>query len=118
MNNFFSSIEILKPTNLKRLFQEKATDSITFDFLNFSELNISNLEKILGYVFKEKSTLVNALIHRSIRENNVKGNKGGKIYCYERMEHLGDAIVDFIFSQYALEENPDEGPGKRKFTEK
>lgn len=50
-----------------------------------------NLESILGYEFKDKSLLETALTHVSFsKEFNVEG--------YDRLEYLGDAILEAIVS--------------------
>ena len=55
--------------------------------------NIENLEHLIGYKFKDKKLLDNALTHISYaNENNVDS--------YERLEFLGDAIIEMIVSEY------------------
>ena len=55
--------------------------------------DLSILEKNIGYVFKDKSLLKNALTHTSYAyENKVKSN--------ERLEYLGDSILEFISSEF------------------
>ena len=65
---------------------------------------IENLEKNIGYVFHNKDLLKNALTHTSYAyENKVKSN--------ERLEYLGDSILEFVSSKYLFEnfENLSEG---------
>ena len=52
--------------------------------------NLSNLEEKLGYKFKDRTRLNLALTHRSAKngENN------------ERLEFLGDAVMDLIVGEY------------------
>lgn len=55
------------------------------------EFNIC--EESIGYVFKNKDLLKEALTHTSYAyENKVKSN--------ERLEYLGDSILEFIISEY------------------
>ena len=55
--------------------------------------NLSIFEKNIGYSFKDKSLLINALTHTSYSyENKTKSN--------ERLEFLGDSILEFISSKY------------------
>lgn len=57
---------------------------------------IENLEKSIGYEFKNKNLLKTALTHTSYAyENKVKSN--------ERLEYLGDSILEFISSKYLFE---------------
>lgn len=57
--------------------------------------DFDSLEKKLGVVFKNKSILRTALIHRSYRNENRKENKNN-----ERLEFLGDAVLELIISSY------------------
>lgn len=60
------------------------------------EKNLEKLEESIGYVFKNKDLLKTALTHTSYAyENNVKS--------YERLEYLGDSILEFISSEYLFE---------------
>ncbi|KAL1884331.1 hypothetical protein VTK73DRAFT_25 [Phialemonium thermophilum] len=47
------------------------------------------LEMLLGYTFRKKSLLVEAMTHSSY-------NVPGTIACLERLEFLGDAILDYV----------------------
>ena len=58
-----------------------------------------NLEENIGYHFKNKLLLEEALTHISYaHENNVKSN--------EKLEFLGDSILEFISSKYLYEKYP------------
>ena len=48
------------------------------------------VEKILNFQFSDKDLLLEALTHRSFKETY------GLAACYEKMEVLGDAILDYI----------------------
>jgi ribonuclease-3 len=54
------------------------------------------LEKNIGYSFKDRSIIITSLTHTSFA-NEMKINKRE---CYERNEYLGDAILEFIVSEY------------------
>lgn len=54
------------------------------------------VEKILNYKFNNKNLLLEALTHRSFKEtHNLSG-------CYEKLEVLGDAILDYIANSNLL----------------
>ena len=56
-------------------------------------MNFEKLEKSIGYEFKNKELLKNALTHTSYAyENNVESN--------EKLEFLGDSILEFLSSKY------------------
>ena len=58
--------------------------------------HLENLEKNIGYSFKNKELLKTALTHTSYAyENKVKSN--------ERLEYLGDSILEFVSSKYLFE---------------
>ncbi len=66
------------------------------------EEKIRELEKKIGYCFKDKSLLKQALTHSSYA-NEQKINKTGD---YERLEFLGDAVLELISSDFIFRENP------------
>lgn len=56
-------------------------------------MELEKLEHEIGYEFKNKEFLKNALTHTSYAyENNVESN--------EKLEYLGDSILEFISSKY------------------
>src|ERR1700710_2072092 len=60
-------------------------------------------EKVLGYVFKNKSLLKEALTHSSIADNRLQSN--------ERMEFLGDAVLDLIVCEALYKKFPEYNEG-------
>ena len=62
-------------------------------------MNIEAVEESIGYTFKNKELLENALRHTSYAyENNVSSN--------EKLEFLGDSILEFISSKYIYGKYP------------
>ena len=56
-------------------------------------INFTDIERIIGYEFSNKDLLKNAITHQSYaNENNCES--------YERLEFLGDAIIELIVSDY------------------
>lgn len=70
--------------------------------------NISILEKKLGVSFKNKQIILEALTHSSYaNENNT--------VCYERLEFLGDAVLELAMSKYLIDnDHLDEGDMTKK----
>ena len=66
--------------------------------------DLSKLENSIGYNFKNKQLLRTAVTHTSYAYEN-------KVKSYERLEYLGDSILEFISSNYLFEnyENLSEG---------
>ena len=61
----------------------------------------SQLEKKIGYTFKNRELLVHAMTHSSY--SNEEKAKGHHIGSNERMEFLGDAVLSLIVSTYLFE---------------
>ncbi len=62
-------------------------------------------EKVLGYCFKRKSLLKEGLTHSSFAyENNLSSN--------ERMEFLGDAIIEVVVSDILYKRYPKAAEGE------
>ncbi len=63
--------------------------------------NVEELEKRLGYDFENKNLIIEALTHKSYK----------KPYNNERLEFLGDAVLDLIVGEYLFVNFPksDEG---------
>ena len=59
---------------------------------------IEQLQKNLGYKFKNPSLLETALTHSS-----YANEKGGDTVCNERLEFLGDSILGFVSAKYFYE---------------
>lgn len=71
-------------------------------------LDLSVLEERIGYTFKNKSLLNQALTHSSYANER----KINKTEDYERLEFLGDAVLELISSDFLFHENPDVAEGK------
>lgn len=62
-------------------------------------MNLEKLEKNIGYTFKNKQLLENALTHTSYAyEKHIASN--------EKLEFLGDSILEFISSKYLYNNFP------------
>lgn len=80
------------------------------------ETDLGLLEKEIGYTFRDREVLREALTHSSYA-NELKAKKQ-TAKCNERLEFLGDAILAAIVSEYLYREYPDlpegELTGRRK----
>ena len=65
--------------------------------------SVSNLEKKINYIFNNKEYLDQALTHKSL---NTEPRKN-----YERLEFLGDAVLDIIVSRELMREFPEGDEG-------
>ncbi len=68
---------------------------------------MKQLEKNIGYHFRDKNLLKTAVTHSSYANEN----RGGMAYN-ERLEFLGDAVLQLITSEKLFKENPDMPEGK------
>ena len=92
--------EILKVKNDGKLDSNKL-DSVDTNTKDSKENDLLNkLQKQINYFFKNKKLLIEALTHRSYNKNNN-----------ERLEFLGDAVLDLIIGEYLFKrfENSPEG---------
>ena len=69
-------------------------------------MDISVLEENIGYTFKKKKYLQEALTHSSYANDNQKK------FNNERMEFLGDAVLSFVSAEYLYERYPDMAEGE------
>lgn len=70
--------------------------------------NIQNLENKIGYVFNDRELLMQALTHSSY----VNDRKMDKNLCNERLEFLGDAILEMTSSEFLYSEYPEKDEGE------
>lgn len=73
---------------------------------------IEELEKIAGYCFKNKKNLLLALTHSSYA--NEKRNEG--LSSNERLEFLGDAVLNIVISDYIYKNRPKLSEGEMSKT--
>jgi ribonuclease-3 len=68
---------------------------------------MAKLERGLGYRFRDRSLLVEALSHRSI----IGSRGGGERVSNERLEFLGDAVLDLIVALELFHRFPEKQEG-------
>jgi ribonuclease-3 len=71
-------------------------------------VDFSTFEKKTGIVFKNKKLLEQAFIHRSY----INENGGSKLSHNERLEFLGDAVLELIVTDYLYNEYPNRNEGE------
>jgi ribonuclease III len=64
--------------------------------------NIETLEKALGYKFKDEKLIIEALTHKSFKQP----------YDNERLEFLGDAVLDLVVGEYLYKKFAKSDEGK------
>ncbi len=71
---------------------------------------LPNIEKRLGYAFKDRSLLVLAFVHRSYVNENRDA-----LFHNERLEFLGDAVLSIVISDYLYRNLPDTPEGQLSY---
>lgn len=66
--------------------------------------NSDKIEKIIGYTFKDKSILEKAMTHPSYAYEH-------KLPSYQKLEFLGDSILDFIIAEELMKKYPNSDEG-------
>lgn len=54
---------------------------------------MEELQRRIGYIFRDSSLLIRALTHQSYANDN-------NVISYERLEFLGDAVIELVVSDY------------------
>ncbi|XP_072284638.1 LOW QUALITY PROTEIN: endoribonuclease Dicer [Pyxicephalus adspersus] len=75
---------------------EKTLDHLISGFENF--------ERKINYQFKNKAYLLQAFTHASYHYNTITD-------CYQRLEFLGDAILDYLITKHLYEDPRQHSPG-------
>ena len=70
-------------------------------------VDFSKFEESIGIVFKDKDLLKQAFIHRSYLNENPKI----KMSHNERLEFLGDAVLELVVTDYLFKKYPDKAEG-------
>jgi len=71
-------------------------------------MDFSKFEKKTGVVFKNKSLLKQAFTHRSY----INENRDSNLFHNERLEFLGDAVLELIVTEFLFRQYPAENEGE------
>lgn len=69
----------------------------------YMEYTLNKLEKRIGYSFQDKKLLEHAMIHSSYANEHHLGKLG----CNERLEFLGDAVLEVVSSDFLFRTFPE-----------
>lgn len=69
-----------------------------------SNVNVRYLESLLKYSFRVHTLVVESVTHASYKEPSFSG-------CYQRLEFLGDAVLDYLITLYFYKTYPGLSPG-------
>ena len=85
-----------KETLLNQIFNK-------FRFLLINSNSITKIEKKIKYIFEDKELLTQAFTHKSINSSPC--------FNYDRLEFLGDSVLDIVISRELMREFPDGDEG-------
>lgn len=69
--------------------------------------SLHELEELIGYKFKKLNNLYHALLHKSY----VNEMNDGELFDNERLEFLGDAVLEFVATEYLYKKYSGETEG-------
>ncbi len=72
------------------------------------EQDLHALERALRTSFRDRSLLFQALVHRSYLNENPESHLDSN----ERLEFLGDAVLDMVTAEYVFRRYPEKGEGE------
>nr|AFB82635.1 dicer-2 [Penaeus japonicus] len=90
-----------KTVRTARVRKECAQDLTIF----YKKAVLDRLEKKIGYTFRDRSFIVQAVTHSSYVNNQVTD-------CYQRLEFLGDAVLDYLVTCHIFCRFTDYSPGQ------
>ncbi|XP_077992696.1 endoribonuclease Dicer-like [Glandiceps talaboti] len=89
----------------------KAPPSPLFTHISHSEERLAhllsgyeNFEEKINYTFNDKAYLLQAFTHASYHYNTITD-------CYQRLEFLGDAILDYLITKHLYDHHQHHSPG-------
>eukprot|EP00250_Pteridium_aquilinum_P017318 c23569_g2_i1 orf=455-2809(+) len=100
--SFIKFIGLEVAINTSQLVKVQSTSMNNLSLIE--RIDIETLEKLLSYSFKHKGLLVEAFTHSSF------ANHLGK--CYQRLEFLGDSVLDFLITHRLYKEFNESNPGE------
>lgn len=107
-SGFKAAIAFLKSVGIQVDFKDSDVANICHSSKIFTplgaQIDIPALENLLGYRFHHKGLLLQAFLHPSYHNNY-----GG---CYQRLEFLGDAVLDYLITSYLYSVYPNLKPGQ------
>uniref|UniRef100_A0A158Q8D5 Endoribonuclease dcr-1 n=1 Tax=Elaeophora elaphi TaxID=1147741 RepID=A0A158Q8D5_9BILA len=68
------------------------------------QFQFSKLEDCIGYRFRDRAYLLQAFTHASYYKNRITG-------CYQRLEFLGDAVLDYVITRFLFQHSSHYSPG-------
>ncbi|KAK1295253.1 hypothetical protein QJS10_CPA16g00711 [Acorus calamus] len=99
-----AALYFLKWLGIEVDFSNKVPDDASFLARPETYININFLESLLNYSFHNPCLLVEALTHGSYLVQDIPR-------CYQRLEFLGDAALDYLMTVHLYNKYPGLSPG-------
>jgi endoribonuclease Dicer len=97
---------VTSPRNvLRNFFLKWEFQDTQLEELQKLQVGLDTLEGVLEYRFQDKRYLVEACTHTSYVRNHVTN-------CYQRLEFLGDAVLDYLITTFIYQRFPCRSPGE------
>jgi ribonuclease-3 len=80
-----------------------------FDDERFTSFDFESFQKVIGYTVRNKKLFLEALLHRSFLQFQTKPHQR---VSNERLEFLGDSILDLIVGKYLFNRYPNAEEGE------
>uniref|UniRef100_A0A0N4ZYI6 RNA helicase n=1 Tax=Parastrongyloides trichosuri TaxID=131310 RepID=A0A0N4ZYI6_PARTI len=102
---FSHNLEAVETDPLLRFVdtQERPNNSMERLYTLYKKNSFDIFEQKVKYVFRNKAYLIQAFSHVTF-DNRVTG-------CYQRLEFLGDAVLDFVITRYLYSHEANFSPG-------
>ncbi len=71
----------------------------------YDDCYLNSFEEMIGYKFNNKAFLVQAFTHSSYIQNTTT-------QCYQRLEFLGDALLDYLITRHIFKSGKNFSPGQ------
>lgn len=81
-----------------------SSDSFSLRRLDYLLCGYEDFEELIGYRFNDKGYLLQAFSHASYYPNRLTD-------CYQRLEFLGDAVLDYLITRHLFEDDRKHSPG-------
>lgn len=91
---------------VEKLKQRQAREQTRYFSKLLTHRKFSELESVIGVTIKDKSYYIQALMHRSFLEQNPNFAVSN-----ERLEFLGDSVLNLTVAEYLFEVYPDQNEG-------
>ncbi|KAK7590096.1 hypothetical protein V9T40_001709 [Parthenolecanium corni] len=96
---------IIEDENYPTLLASRVPSAVSPNKIKRMLPDYNRIERLLQYEFQDKALLLEVFTHPSCLTNTLTG-------CYQRLEFIGDAVLDFLITSYIYEYCGQLSPGQ------